>query len=85
MRTCQLSRLRLVPTAQAMKALATRGRNATDWSESHSAKVFMPNSFRLLGSDTEVSALQCMNAPVPMLVREWGSVREVIAVQLANA
>ena len=74
--TCQLSRLRLLPTTQAMNAHDTRGRKTTEVSEMHFLNAQSPISIKLSGSARDVRQEQPWNACSAIEVKVFGSVTE---------
>ena len=84
--SCQFLRLRLLPTAQAMKApLDTGGRKTTEVRAVQSANACFPTSIKACGSVRELSPVQPSNALIPTLLTELGSVRELSSVHDLNA
>ena len=84
--SCQLARLRLLPTAQATKAaLDTGGRKTTEWRAVQFWNAIRPTPIKSRGSVSEVSPVQFWNALWPTSIKCRGNVSEVSPVQFWNA
>ena len=77
----QFTRLRMLPTAHAMKApLPTGGRKTTEVSDVQSAKACSPILSNDPGSVRDVRPVHRTKASAPILFKESGSVRDVSPV-----
>ena len=74
---CQLSRLWLLPTAQAIKTGLDIKRMSTEVSWEQLENAPSPTSPKECGSETHVSFLQSENARMPTHFNESGSVSDV--------
>ena len=74
--SCQLARLRLLPTAQAMNSGDRDRRKMTAVSPVQNWKADMEKRVGLLDSVSEVSPRQCSNASRPIFVTLSGIMRE---------
>ena len=81
---CQLVRLRLLATDQAIKSTGTRVQKETLERAVQSRKAFCP-AVKVYGSDSEVSPVQLKKACSPTLRTLLGSVRDVRPPQSQNA
>ena len=79
--SCQLARLRLLPTAQAMNSGDRDRRKMTAVSPVQNWKADMEKRVGLLDSVSEVSPRQCLNAYGLTEITLSGSAREVSPVQ----
>ena len=63
-----MARLRLLPTAQAIRAHGTRGRKETEVSDVQLEKAFAPTLVSVCGSLMEVRPAQPANADLPIVL-----------------